>query len=520
MATPGRGRGRRSMTPPPTPKRVPALAGRGRSRSAPEASWAQIPTPPASYTLSYHTPPNPPPLPPLPPAAPAVHVHKQPTYDLTEEMAGLNITGNKKKKRLVGTASDPEMSLKHERADLRDLQRLKAAEKSRQARFDAVSFSQNDPWSLKDFHDKQEGTFDDFTTYHVTEGKSFNAVIHKLYELGYPLETNDWSEFTILGEGGFGQVFKGRRRMEPQDSVAIKMMDMRHKKKKTPAGENEMVKRTDEEIKRYKIGIGSEIQMLCRISKARSLHIVQLIDHFIIDESVFVILEYSNSQTLYEYLHPRGIFPPDFGLNENQIRWWFKQLVTGLEAIHRMQIVHRDLKLANILVHRTLWMKKTVSFLKICDFGLARDLTPGPFIETVAGTFSYHAPEVLTAYCDNYGFKKIPRTKYLAKPIDIWALGLILYEMIYRDRPWVVDKTSYKTITKSINSMKTMTNLSQPIPGITTDLNDILMACWTWNPEHRVTIGLIRQFPWMQQPNPWAVNEPTLEYYSRKFPQK
>lgn len=95
-------------------------------------------------------------------------------------------------------------------------------------------------------------------------------------------------------------------------------------------------------------------------------------------------------------------------LDEKIIGYWFTQLLFGLRVLHSKNILHRDLKAANI------FLTKNYS-LKIGDFGISKVLEHSSAI-TCIGTPLYLSPEV----CNNqpYGFSS-----------DLWALGCILYEM-------------------------------------------------------------------------------------------
>ena len=87
----------------------------------------------------------------------------------------------------------------------------------------------------------------------------------------------------------------------------------------------------------------------------------------------------------------------------------------GLQAVHQHGIIHRDLKLQNIL------MKENVP--KICDFGLAKKLPQNQMAESYCGTRPYFSPELLEK--KSYSYKA-----------DLWALGVILYRMLFKEFPF------------------------------------------------------------------------------------
>ena len=93
---------------------------------------------------------------------------------------------------------------------------------------------------------------------------------------------------------------------------------------------------------------------------------------------------------------------------------------TGLKVFHDLCIVHRDIKPANLL----LTDKTENAKLKICDLGLSKNTSSESCGKTKCGTRYYMAPEILQG-----------RRQYSYK-VDLWSAGVILYEMIYGERPF------------------------------------------------------------------------------------
>ncbi|KAL6975927.1 mitogen-activated protein kinase kinase kinase [Sarracenia purpurea var. burkii] len=92
-------------------------------------------------------------------------------------------------------------------------------------------------------------------------------------------------------------------------------------------------------------------------------------------------------------------------------------LAKGLMCIHRMKIVHRDLKSANCLVNKN-------GTVKICDFGLSRIMTDAPLSDSsLAGTPEYMAPELI-------------RNEPYTEKCDIFSFGVIIWELYNLNRPW------------------------------------------------------------------------------------
>ena len=106
--------------------------------------------------------------------------------------------------------------------------------------------------------------------------------------------------------------------------------------------------------------------------------------------------------------------------NISEVKCLFLQLVQAVKHLHDNKIIHRDLKLSNLLLNER-------GVLKLADFGLARQL---PELKIFAGqmtpkvvTLWYRAPEILLR-CGEYW-----------TPCDVWALGCILAELLNQGRP-------------------------------------------------------------------------------------
>lgn len=138
----------------------------------------------------------------------------------------------------------------------------------------------------------------------------------------------------------------------------------------------------------------------------KSPHLIAIHDLRTNDEGdTFVIMEYVAGPSLASILerHPKGLPPAE-------VRHWLKGLVDGVAYLHDHGIVHRDLKPANLFLEE--------GVIKIGDYGLSKAITSArePGHSQSVGTCHYMAPEIGTG-------------KY-HKPIDVYAIGVILHEMV------------------------------------------------------------------------------------------
>uniref|UniRef100_A0A8B9LD34 Polo-like kinase 2a (Drosophila) n=1 Tax=Astyanax mexicanus TaxID=7994 RepID=A0A8B9LD34_ASTMX len=159
-------------------------------------------------------------------------------------------------------------------------------------------------------------------------------------------------------------------------------------------------------------------------------HIVQFYHHFEDKENIYILLEYCSRRSLAHILKARKV------LTEPEVRYYLRQIVTGLKYLHEQEILHRDLKLGNFFINEGME-------LKIGDFGLAAKLEP---VEnrrrTICGTPNYLSPEVLNK--QGHGCES-----------DVWALGCVMYTMLLGRPPFETTnlKETYRCIREARYSM-------------------------------------------------------------------
>ncbi|CAN0892973.1 Proline-rich receptor-like protein kinase PERK12 [Linum grandiflorum] len=206
--------------------------------------------------------------------------------------------------------------------------------------------------------------------------------------------TRGFARENIIGEGGFGFVFKG---WQPDGKlVAVKQL-------KAGSGQG------DREFK-------AEVEI---ISRVHHRHLVSLVGYSISDQQKLLIYEFLPNNTLEHHLHAKGP-----GLTWQQRLKIAIGSAKGLAYLHEdcnPKIIHRDIKSANILL--------TNDFeAQVADFGLARlnDTTQTHVSTRVMGTFGYLAPEYA-------------QSGKLTDRSDVYSFGVVLLELITGRKP--VDST-------------------------------------------------------------------------------
>jgi len=204
-----------------------------------------------------------------------------------------------------------------------------------------------------------------------------------------------------------------------------------------------------------------EIKIMKHLTSLNNPHIVKLIDGKESDTHFTIILEYLSGGELLSYVKQHG------GLSEPEAQRLFNQLVVAIECCHSQNIIHRDIKLQNVLLSDS-------NDIKLIDFGLSNFMDKGVFRTTFCGTPLYAAPEILLG------------TRYQGPEVDVWSLGVVLYVMLTTEFP-------FKTIGDVLRG-----TLKDP-PKVSSECVDLLRKVLVVEPSARATLSDILSHPWLSK---------------------
>uniref|UniRef100_A0A674BBZ1 non-specific serine/threonine protein kinase n=1 Tax=Salmo trutta TaxID=8032 RepID=A0A674BBZ1_SALTR len=304
-------------------------------------------------------------------------------------------------------------------------------------RLEQESFSQSEPSASaskqEEARTKQEVIFD-----LPFDGSDVTlSDIERCYDIG-----------RVVGDGNFAVVHECHRR-DNGEAFAVKIVE--HSKL---IGREHMMQ--------------NELSLLGSLSHPR---VVRLFTHHHTHTHSYLVMEMVAGGDLFEAIAVRGKFP------EEEAGLMVCDVSEALRYIHSKTIVHRDLKPENLLVRERVCVR-----LKLGDFGLAMVVTEPIF--TVCGTPTYVAPEILSE--TGYGL-----------PVDLWALGVILYVLLCGFPPFRSRDRDQGELFQMIREAH-LTFLSPYWDGISDGARGLVRALLQVDPTERLTAVQTLMHPWIQ----------------------
>jgi serine/threonine protein kinase len=255
-------------------------------------------------------------------------------------------------------------------------------------------------------------------------------------------------EKDLLGSGGFGSVYRAYDRLKDR-YVAIKISQVKDIFGKfTLLNEVKLSQEIDDHtnVARYEFGL-------------RVKH------PFPVDFAVMAYYEEGNLDMVLRDKH--GI------LSKNEQYDIVEGLLEGIGHLHTENVIHRDLKLANILMHRT---RQGQWRPKIADFGLSRQMDnyDASIANSAIGiTIAYAAPEQI-------------ENKPIRKNVDLWALGVIIYRILTGEMPFApIQDADPTSATVEMSRKITQVELPEKLNILAEPYQSIIKRCWVKDTKER-----------------------------------
>eukprot|EP00002_Diphylleia_rotans_P033572 TRINITY_DN7154_c0_g1_i1.p1 TRINITY_DN7154_c0_g1~~TRINITY_DN7154_c0_g1_i1.p1 ORF type:complete len:803 (-),score=141.05 TRINITY_DN7154_c0_g1_i1:671-3079(-) len=254
----------------------------------------------------------------------------------------------------------------------------------------------------------------------------------------------DYEIGPLLGYGSFTKVKLGRN-LKSKTLVAAKIYKKKH---------------IDDDI-------NHQLEQECRVLQDFSHpNIVHFIDRIENKRYIYFILDFIDGGDLLDFLQknaPRGC-------KVELARYLFQQIVYAVKYCHSKGVVHRDLKLDNVLITSDMRVK-------LADFGLSEAYQEGTMLSNFCGSLNYAAPEILRG------------EPYHGRPADVWALGVILYALLEGTFPFPDD-------TPEMMAEAIVTGAYCSLRSPTTLITSLVGSMFLVDPSERITLDQVCRHTW------------------------
>ena len=307
--------------------------------------------------------------------------------------------------------------------------------------------------------------------YYLSQSNKLSTFIKEHYQKynKYPPTSVHYYKYgRLIGQGAFGKVNLGLNVLSGR-VVAIKSFN---KAKNNEDNKNKIIYETN---------------LMKRLNHPS---IVKILEMFDTDKYLLIIMEYINGGNLYSFVKKRR------KLTEKTAKFLFYQIIQGIKYMHSRGVVHRDIKLENILIDLN-------NNVKICDFGIGKfqsnpSTTSSWILHEQCGTPMYIAPEILLSTKEH---------GYEAFPVDLWSSGIALYIMLSGTLPFTLDNNvqnnnNFEEANRKQNNELQYAIIHQdpnPISGISNEAKDLLRGLLDKNPKTRYTPDQVLHHPWLNE---------------------
>ena len=326
--------------------------------------------------------------------------------------------------------------------------------------------------------------------------KDLNTIIISDAKIKYINKVKYYNDYKLIKKLGAGSLCKVKLVEKNNIKYALKIID-----KKKLNNNNKRMFKDDSGNSSHLDGVLKEIEILKKVNHRNLVKLYEIIVNKP-KGKIYLVLEYCEHGELMSYDEDKNKFYvnkhifkkylnnksdsiniEELYYSETQIKKFVRQIIKGINYLHRIGIIHKDIKINNILLDKN-------NECKIIDFNLSAILNK-QWIDNIGQNVNandfFRAPEL-----SDLTSSKVKFNGYMGMPLDIWAIGVTAYILSYKKFPFFADNIFdlYDKIVKD--------NLEIPdIPKRTDDFKHFLRKCLEKDPKKRITSEKILDLKWI-----------------------
>ncbi|KAH3682196.1 hypothetical protein WICPIJ_006817 [Wickerhamomyces pijperi] len=280
----------------------------------------------------------------------------------------------------------------------------------------------------------------------------------------------DWDFVKTIGAGSMGKVKLARHnktseicavKIVPRSAKVYKRAHMNDPPAATATEQQQRDKEYEKEVARDKRTIRETAlgKVLYHPFICRLFEVITMSNHY------YMLFEYVSGGQMLDYIVSHG------SLKERHARKFARGIGSALDYLHKNNIVHRDLKIENIMISKT-------GDIKIIDFGLSNMYSSDHLLKTYCGSLYFAAPELLSAH------------PYVGPEVDVWSFGVVLFVLVCGKVPF--DDQSVPVLHEKIKKGK----IEYP-EFLSLEVLALLKRMLVVSPTKRAPLSEILSHPWM-----------------------
>ncbi len=338
-----------------------------------------------------------------------------------------------------------------------------------------------------DYGENRDAYMNSKSTGNQTHGQHSTVSSPTRHQQFHRKSIGDWDFCKTIGAGSMGKVKLAKHRVTSEICAvkvvprASKIWQRQHVNDPPARDQKELSKRRKE----YEKELARDRRTIREGALGRIMYhpyICRMYEMFPMTNHYYMLFEYVSGGQMLDYIVSHG------SLKEKQARKFCRGIASALDYCHSNNIVHRDLKIENIMIAKT-------GDIKIIDFGLSNLFDREHLLRTYCGSLYFAAPELLSAH------------PYIGPEVDVWSFGVVLYVLVCGKVPF--DDQSVSALHEKIKKGHVQ------YPGtLSYDCVSLLSRMLVVDPKNRASLREVMSHPWMTK----GYNGPPSSHMPRRIP--